>query len=270
MRTLLVERSAGVTTITLNRPEVRNAMNVTLFEELRAVIDEAGRNPADRALVITGAGGAFSSGGDLITPPDEAGAEAEPIPMTTLKFLRGAVADAALALHRCPKPIIAAVDGLAAGAGVCLTFACDLVLVSETARFSLIFVRRSLCVDFAGSWLLPRIVGLHKAKELAFYGDWIDAQEASRIGVVNKVFPASEFHAGVRAWAERLAAQPPTAIATNKQLLNNASQLSLTEALDAEAMAQALCTASPEFAAAIAAFMQRRTPPGGPSSAPAK
>jgi len=268
MRTVLVERSAGVTTITLNRPEVRNAMNHTLFEELRAVLDEAGRNPADRVLVITGAGGSFSSGGDLITPPEEQAARVESIPATTLQYLRGVVADAALALHRCPKPIIAAVDGVAAGAGVCLAFACDLVLASESARFSLIFVRRGLCVDFAGTWLLPRLVGLHKAKELAFYGDWLDAPEAQRIGVVNRVFPPAEFHTGVRTWAERLAAQPPTAIAMIKQSLNRALQLSITEALDGEAMAQAMCTASAEFAEAYAAYTQRTsrsTPP-----APAK
>lgn len=264
MGVLLVERAAAVTTITIHRPEVRNAMNNAAFEELAGILAEAARNPDDRVLVLTGAAGAFCSGGDLSLPAGMAvdAATAEAFPLTTFKILSTVVASAALALHRFPKPIIAAVDGIAAGAGACLAFGCDLVLASETARFSLAFVRRGLSLDCGGSWLLPRLIGLHKAKELAFFGDWVDAHEAVRLGLANRAFTAAEFPAAVRTWAERLAAQPPIAVSLIKQSLNRSLQLSMADALEQEAMAQAVCSASPEFARALAAFARPRAPKG--------
>lgn len=260
MQTLLLERSGAVVTVTLNRPAVRNALDQATFDALRAALDDVARNPADRVVVITGAGGTFCSGGDLTPAPADTAAP-EPVPMTTLKMLRDTVGATAMALHRFPKPVIAAVEGVAAGAGACLALGCDLVLASETARFSFLFVRRGLSLDFGGSWLLPRLVGLQRAKELAFFGDWVDAAEAAQLGLVNKVLPAAEFSTGVRSWAERLAAQSPAAMTLIKQSLNRAMEIPMNAAVEEEAMAQAVCAASPEFVEILAAFASRRKEP---------
>ncbi|HEX9185551.1 MAG TPA: enoyl-CoA hydratase/isomerase family protein, partial [Vicinamibacteria bacterium] len=165
MQTVLVERTpSGVVTLTLNRPEKKNAINRVMFDELLAVFREVNDAPADRVLVITGAGDAFCSGADLA---DRAGETRH-----ALQRLHW-VADIALALHRIPKPVVAKVNGVAVGAGMNLALGCDLILASEQARVSEIFVRRGLSVDFGGSWLLPRLIGMHRAKELAFFGDII-------------------------------------------------------------------------------------------------
>ena len=161
---LLVERSGGVVTATMNRPEVRNALDHRLFEALRVLFVEVAERPEDRVVVLTGAGGSFSSGGDL-APPESLGEDA----LTTMRRF----GETTLALLECPKPVIAAVDGVAAGAGASLAFACDLVVASEPARFAVLFVRRGLALDCGASWSLPRLVGMHMAKELALLGDWV-------------------------------------------------------------------------------------------------
>ena len=170
MEAVLVERAPnGVVTLTLNRPEKKNAMNAAMFNELLAVFREVNDATADRVLVITGAGDAFCSGADLGARGGD--------PRHPLQRLHW-VADIALALHRIPKPVIAKVNGVAAGAGLNLALGCDLIVASEQARFSEIFARRGLTVDFGGSWILPRLVGMHRAKELAFFADIISAKEA--------------------------------------------------------------------------------------------
>ncbi|HEX9529836.1 MAG TPA: enoyl-CoA hydratase/isomerase family protein, partial [Acidimicrobiales bacterium] len=153
METLLLERAAGVVTLTLNRPEKKNAVNGAMWREMRQVFDEVAATVEDRVLVVTGAGGAFCSGADL---SDASGGRA----MHPLDGVR-VINHVALALHRLPKPTIAKVGGVAAGAGCNLAFGCDLVVAADDARFSEIFARRGLTVDFGGTWLLPRLVGLH-------------------------------------------------------------------------------------------------------------
>lgn len=263
MTSLVIDRRDGVVTATINRPAVRNALDSAAFLELRSLIEEVSGRPEDRVLVITGAGGTFCAGGDLSPALREDGGASRrpPGPEGTLTMVRQVVGGAALALHQCAKPVIAAVDGTAAGAGVPLAFGCDLVLASENARFGLAFVRRGLSLDFGASWLLPRLVGPAKAKELAFYGDWIDATEAHRLGLVNHVFPAGELAAGAQEWAARLASRPTLAVQLIKQSLNRSWQLSLADAIDEEAMAQALCSSSPEFLEALAAFRARTGSP---------
>jgi 2-(1,2-epoxy-1,2-dihydrophenyl)acetyl-CoA isomerase len=250
MTALLVSREDGVLTITLNRPERHNAMNLALFDELRDAIEESSRNPQDRVLVITGAGESFSSGGD-IRPGDGP----RPEPATAMHDYVGA---AALAVHRYPKPVIAAVNGQALGAGAVLAFSADIVLASDAARFRLVFVDRGLSVDFGGTWVLPRLVGLQKAKELALYGDWFDAEEAHRIGLVNRVFPAPEFTAGVRDWAGRLGEKSPTAVRLIKQSLNRSWSVSVEAALEIETVAQNVAASSPESIALREAFLSRK------------
>ena len=170
------------------------------------------------------------------------------------------VADVALALHRLPQPTIAKVGGVAAGAGANMAFGCDLIVASDEARFTEIFARRGLTIDFGGSWLLPRLVGLHKAKELAFFADILSAKEAETLGVVNRVVPAGELDAFVDDWVRRLAAGPPIALAQTKLLLNNSMGVTLEEALHAEGAAQTVNISTHDTAEAMAAFLGKREP----------
>ncbi|HEU5320605.1 MAG TPA: enoyl-CoA hydratase [Methylomirabilota bacterium] len=252
METLLVSRAPnGVVTVTLNRPERKNAMNRTMFDELRAVFREAQDATADRVLVLTGAGDAFCTGADLADRAHDSRH-----PLLRLHW----VADIVLALHRIPKPVIAAVNGIAAGGGMNLALGCDLVVAADSARFSEIFARRGLSIDFGGSWLLPRLVGLHRAKELAFFADVVSAREAAALGLVNRVVPAAELAAFVAGWADRLAAGPPLALALTKRLLTNALSMSMDEALEAEATAQSVNLGTADAAEAIQAFLDKREP----------
>ncbi len=252
MEALRIDRAPnGVVTLTMNRPEKKNAMNAAMFSELLEVFREVDVSTADRVLVITGAGDAFCSGADL----GERGTDTR----HGLHRLHW-VADIALALHRIPKPIIAKVNGVAAGAGMNLALGCDLIVASDSARFAELFVRRGLSIDFGGSWLLPRLIGMHRAKELALFGDIISAKEAAEIGLVNRVVPASELDAFVADWASRLASGPPLAMAMTKRLLSNAFAVSMDEALEAEGLAQTVNTTTEDTAEAIRAFLEKRDP----------
>lgn len=251
METVLVDRADGIVTLTLNRPEKKNAANHAMWGELREVFDEVGATETDRVLVITGAGGAFCSGADLSDAP---GRTAHPL--ENMRYVN----QAALALHRLAKPSIAKVGGVAAGAGCNLAFGCDLVVASDEARFSEIFARRGLSLDFGGSWLLPRMIGLHKAKELALLADILSAKEAVEIGLVNRVVPAADLDRFVDDWARRLAQGPPLALSMSKTMLNNSVGLSMDEALAAEAHAQAVNLASSDVSEAFAAFLEKRDP----------
>lgn len=245
MGVLLVEREDGIVTLTMNRPEVRNALDHRLFEALRAEFVAIAQNASDRVVVLTGAGGAFSSGGDLDPP--------EPLGIDTLSAMRrfGATTQA---IHDCPKPVIAAVDGVAAGAGASLALACDLVVASERARFGMLFVRHGLGLDCGASWLLPRLAGMHVAMEIALLGEWVEADDALRLGLVNRVAPVEQLLPTAYAFAQRLAGFMPGAVTAIKRSLRDAAESSLADALEAEAQIQAARSADPEFRAAIEAF----------------
>ncbi len=255
MDTIVVERDAGVVTVTLNRPERKNAINEPMAAELVATFGAVSADPDDRVLVLTGAGGAFCSGADI------AGDDVAPgtVPPHRLHRLRG-MQQVALALHRLGKPSIAKVRGVAAGAGANFALGCDLVVASEDARFSQIFVQRGLTLDYGGSWLLPRLVGLRTAKELAFFGDMVGAADASDFGLVNRVLPDGELDGFVAAWAARLAAGPPLALSMTKRLLDQGVEMSMAEALDNEAHAQTLCFTTKDAREAITAFREKRDP----------
>jgi len=255
MDELRVEREAGIVTLTLDRPERRNALDVPLWRELARVLAEVETRPADRVLILTGAGGVFCAGGDLSPgEPDAAPSHSA----AALSNVRASVQAAALALHRLSKPTLAAVDGVAAGAGANLALGCDLVLASERARFGQVFVDRGLPVDCAGSWLLPRLIGLQKAKELAFFGDWVSAAQAQTLGLVNRVLAPEALLPEARAWARRLAEKSPAALAFIKQGLNRSFETAHAQALDDEAAALTWCTRTPEADEAIARFFARR------------
>ena len=251
METLELTRADGVATVTLDRPAKKNAINDAMWTELRLVLDEVAISSQDRVLVITGAGGAFCSGADLT-----GGGDGE---RHQLEKMRD-IADVALRLHRLAKPTIAKVGGIAAGAGCNLALGCDLVVASEEARFSEIFARRGLSIDFGGSYLLPRLIGLHKAKELAFFADIISAPEALAIGIVNRVVPAAELDAFVDGWASRLAAGPPLALSMTKTMLDNAYAVSMDQALEDEGRCQTVNFGTADTAEAMRAFVEKRDP----------
>jgi enoyl-CoA hydratase/carnithine racemase len=251
MDEILVERSDnGVVTATLNRPHRKNAIVFSMWEELRRIFQEVSQTDSDRVLIITGSGDAFCAGADL-------GKEMlDSHPLNSMH----PVNSAALALHDVTIPTIAKVNGVAVGAGMNLALGCDLIVAGESARFSQIFARRALSVDFGGTWLLPRLIGVHKAKELALFGDIISAQEAERMGVVNRVVADHELDKFVDDWAERLAAGPPLALQMTKKMLSNAFSQSLSEALDAEAASQTVNFGTKDTQEGIIAFVEKRPP----------
>jgi 2-(1,2-epoxy-1,2-dihydrophenyl)acetyl-CoA isomerase len=250
LETLRLDRSGGVLTITLDRPGRKNAINQQMWDELLATFRDLQGDREARAVVLTGAGGEFCSGADLT--PGQPG----PNDLTGMRQ----VADVCLALHRLPQPTLARVDGVAAGAGLNLALSCDLIVASRRARFSQIFAKRGLSLDFGGSWLLPRLVGLHKAKELALFGDIIDAAEAERIGLVNRVVDDGELDGLVEGWAARLAAGPPTALSLTKRMLNDAFERTLEEAVEDEARSQVVNFSGPDVAEAVGAWFEKREP----------
>jgi 2-(1,2-epoxy-1,2-dihydrophenyl)acetyl-CoA isomerase len=252
-KTLVVERADGIVTITLDRPERKNAVNGEMWDELLVTFREIGEQDSDRVVVLTGAGGDFCSGADMSTVGE---GERPPHALASMRH----VGDVCLALYRLPQPTIAKVRGVAVGAGMNLAMVCDLVVASDTARFSEIFARRGLSIDFGGSWVLPRRVGMHRAKELALFAEIIGAAEAERIGLVNRVVPDGELDEFVAGWAQKLAAGPPIALAQTKRLLNNAVGITLEQALDEEAAAQAVNLATSDTREAVRAFLDKRTP----------
>ena len=253
METIEVARASGIVTITLNRPAKKNAANAKMWDELLETFRAIASSADDRVVVITGAGGDFCAGADL-----SGGGPSTPRPHQLASMRH--VGDVALALHRLPIPTIAKVRGVAVGAGCNIAIGCDLVVASENARFSEIFARRGLSIDFGGSWVLPRIVGMHRAKELALFADIIDAAEAERIGLVNRVLPDSEIDGFVDDWASRLAAGPPIALAMTKRMLDNSMQVTLEEALDDEGVAQTVNFGTSDTMEAMKAFLEKREP----------
>jgi len=245
-----VTRRDGVLTITLDRSEKKNAIDHAGFRELLSAFTEADADPQTRVVVVTGAGGNFSSGADLAAGVDDRH------PLDRMEVVNRSAA----ALHRIRVPVIAKVDGVAVGAGLNLALGCDLVVASDRARFSEIFSRRGLSVDYGGSWLLPRRIGLHRAKELCLLADILDARQAAEIGLVNRVVPVEELDGTVEEMAARLAAGPPVALALTKRLLDESASMGFEQALDREAQSQAVNIMGDDVAEAFAAFLQKREP----------
>jgi len=259
MGEIRVERAEGVATLTLDRPETKNAIRIAMFEELGRLVGELATDPAVRCVVLTGAGGNFSSGADL-TPDRREGDATSSAAASSLTLIRDRIGSAVLALHQLPKPTLAVVSGVAAGAGASLALGCDLVYAGADARFSFIFVRRALALDCGATWLLPRLVGLQKAKELAYLGDFVGAEEALELGLVTRVLPQGELLDGARETALRLARAAPVALGLIKRGLDASHGLSFAEMLDLEARAQAACVATHDFGEGLEAFLQKREP----------
>ncbi len=241
----------GVGTITFNRPDSLNAVNATMRRELLAAVKGAARDDAVRCLVLTGEGRGFCSGADL------RGGEGE---RQFRRVLTDEYNPLITALRDLPKPVVAAVNGVAAGAGVSIALACDLVYASEDARFIQAFVRIGLIPDSGSTRTLVRTLGRHRAAELMFFGEPMDAAEAAAAGLVNRVFPATEFADGVREVARRLAAAPTAAIGLAKRSINQAEEADLATSLAFEAALQDVAGRTDDHAEGLAAFADKRDP----------
>jgi 2-(1,2-epoxy-1,2-dihydrophenyl)acetyl-CoA isomerase len=257
MEQLIVEREGAVATLRLNNPERLNALSRTLTAELIETLAELGADPSARAIVITGEGRAFCAGADL-------GALQEP-------YLRGERPDLSPILRdgynrlipmiaEAPKPVIAAVNGVAAGAGVSLALACDLRIASEAASFTLAFVKIGLIPDSGACFLLPRTVGMAKALELALLSDRLDAATALDIGLVNRVVAADRLAPEAQSLAARLAELPTAAIGLTKRTFAEAARLTLAETLDREAEVQNEAAGTEDHVEGVLAFLQKRPP----------
>jgi 2-(1,2-epoxy-1,2-dihydrophenyl)acetyl-CoA isomerase len=252
------ERRGGIAWLTMNRPEMRNALKPEMREEMIDAIGTVAGDLELRCLVITGAGEGFCSGADI------SGAGARQGQKRVAGMARDAIRNGSQRLFRTiwelEKPTIAAVNGVAAGIGCHIAFGCDLVVASDTARFIEVFARRGIVPDGGGAYILPRLIGLAKAKEMVLFADAWSAADAERIGLVNKVVPADELEASVMEWAERLAAGPTRALGLAKRLLNRSLESDLATSLAEEALTQELINSTDDIKEGMIAFGERRDP----------
>jgi enoyl-CoA hydratase/carnithine racemase len=247
----------GVATITLNRPERLNALTFEVYTELRDVFRALDSEPGVRAIVITGAGRGFCSGGDV---EDIIGAlfgrDAEGL----LEFTR-MTCDVVLNIRRCRRPVIAALNGTTAGAGAVIAAACDFRVAAESARIAFLFPRVGLSgADMGASWLLPRLVGLSRATAILMTGDFVDATLALEIGLYHQVVPEDKVLAEARLLAEKLARGPAAATGVTKHALDDEFEMDLEQALDYEARVQAKLMEHPDYREAYEAFKEKREP----------
>lgn len=252
-----VDADTAVATLTLNRPERLNALTFEVYAELRDTFGAIGEEPGVRAVVITGAGDAFCSGGDV---EEIIGALFERDADGLYAFTR-MTCDLILAIRRCPRPVVAALNGTVAGAGAVIATACDFRIAAETAKIAYLFTRVGLSgADMGSAWLLPRIVGHGAATELLMTGEFIEADHARRIGLYHEVVPVDAVLDEARALAARLARGPAAALAATKRALDDEWAMGLEEALENEARVQAERMTHPDFREAYEAWREKRPP----------
>lgn len=244
---LLFQVADGVATITLNRPEKLNAFNDTLHKELLEVLAKSERDERVRCLVITGAGRGFCAGQDLEAVGGRSVAE------IVRRYYNAWI----MKIRTLPKPVLAAVNGVAAGAGCSLALACDLVLMSERASYLQAFVKIGLVPDSGASYMLPRLIGYQKAMELALFGEKVSAAEALQLGLCNRVLPEAEFPVAVQEWAQRLA-KGPRSMGLIKRQFTRGLERPLEEILELEAFGQEAAAATADAHEGIAAFLAKR------------
>lgn len=249
--TILTERKEGIGRITLNRPEVLNASNNKMGEELHAALKEFEKDDAIRCLILTGAGRAFCSGEDIV------GFKAR---SSIGELLRRKYHPIILTMRNIEKPIIARLNGIAAGGGASLALACDIRIASENASLKLAFIGMGLVPDAGSSYFLTQLVGSGRAMELAMTGRTIDAREAATLGLVHKVVPATKLDSTINELAQQLATGPTRALGLSKILINDVATLGLREALESEATSQDLAGRTDDHYEAVEAFIQKRKP----------
>ena len=257
------ELADGVARVTLDRPGAKNALTAAMRDRLTDLFLQCSADLGVRVVVLTGTGDAFCTGADLRggpAPPQRPEGAPEVAPGDVARVVRQGWQRLICAVLDCEKPVLCGVNGTAAGAGVHLALACDLVIAAETARFIEVFVRRGIIPDAGGAYLLTRLVGPQRAKELFFFGDDVPAARALDLGMVNRLESQAGLDAALTEWANRLAAAPTRAIAQTKALVNRAFESDRGTAFADEATGQELVAATEDFAEGIKAFVERRSP----------
>lgn len=257
LTTLLVEPDGGLLTVTLNRPRRKNAISAAMWNEFDDVFRHAATDPSVRAVVLTGAEGNFSSGADL--SGEESNGVTGHGPQLVLHEMR-IVGGIIGRIKHLPKPTVAAVDGVAVGVALGIALACDLVIATDRARFMEIFVQRGLALDGGTSWTLPHLVGPRRAKQMAFFGDTVDAATALEWGLINEVVAPDALAATAREWGQKLATGPTAAIGLMKTQIDAAGTSTFAEALEGEARAQHIVYTTDDMQEGIASFVERREP----------
>lgn len=253
MEKVLVQKNDRVGTIILNRPEAMNSMNDELVNDWIAALDDLKKDDEIRVVVLTGSGKAFCAGGDLFYLTSLS----NPIDAHRFINLAGSIVKLIMDME---KPIIAMVNGIAAGAGFNIALACDIVMAAKSAKFAQSFSKVGLVPDCGGFYLLPRIVGMHKAKELMFTADLIDTETALKLGIVNTVVEDTDLASTVNAYAERLAAGAPIALSFIKKMVNRSGGLDLASTLAFEEDIQSICMQTADYQEGVKAFKEKRLP----------
>ncbi len=253
---LLIEQKGNVRVVTLNRPDAMNALSFGMVKGLAAAFREAGEDDTVRAMILTGSGRGFCTGADLTGP----GGRQDIATPVGMKLTTGLYGEMVNALANLEKPVVGAINGTAAGAGCNLALACDLIIASSAAKFIQIFVRRGLVADAGGTFFLPRLVGLAKAKELMFTADEISAQQACELGMIMGVAEPERLMEEAFSLAERLACGPTRAIGMIKKMLNQSFHTSLQGCLEMEAAFQGVAVSTADVVEGITSFLQKRQP----------
>ncbi|MBI5946956.1 MAG: enoyl-CoA hydratase [Chloroflexi bacterium] len=251
---ILLEKGGPIATITFNRPDRMNCISVDTVPELLQALAEVRADPEARVLIMTGSGSrAFCAGADLADMVKRSPKDASDIVVMYLDYIR--------AIRELPIPVIAKVNGVAAGGGACTALACDIRIASDRARFGFVFVGVGLAgADMGSTYFLPRVVGLGKATELLYGGEVVDAEEALRIGLVNRVVPHDELDRAVDDYARKLAAGPPMGLRFTKEALNASLERSMDAEFDFETYAQTMCILSDDHLEGANAFKEKRAP----------
>jgi len=268
-KTIILEKRSGMAILTFNRPETLNAMNVDMSEETADAIDEIGRDESTRVIIITGAGKGFCSGADvreelarIAGMQEELGETTEGGPGTIFeRIMQGkpTILTIPPRLRGMDKPVIGAINGIAAGGGFSIALACDLRIASEKAKFSMAFILRGLIPDCGGTFFLPKLIGSAKACELVFTGDIIDVNEAERIGLVNNIVPHEKLMETAEELANKLLKRPPIALKYSKRAIyKGLVEVDLASHLDYEIALNRMCTDSEDFKEAVKSFLEKR------------
>ncbi|AOB32527.1 enoyl-CoA hydratase [Bordetella sp. H567] len=254
--TLQMQIDDGVAVITLNRPEVRNAIDDEMRQDFIAMLDQVTRDNAIRALVLTGAGKAFCAGGDIRGMRERMAAPAGQVAFNGWSRQQR-THHAVAALHNLTKPTIAAVNGAATGLGCDLALCCDFVMAADTATFAMTYILRGLIPDGGGMYFLPRRVGLQRAKELIYTGRTVAAEEAHTLGMADRVAPAGELLRQACDWARQLGAGSGAALALSKTILNQTFELTAEQVFQMGSQAQAICYTTEQHQASVQAFLDK-------------
>lgn len=259
MGDLLFEVKDRIATITLNRPERKNAFSQPMMDSWVEALRECHESDAIRVVILTGAGDAFCSGGDVGRMNKNAEA-AEETPLDQKDFIWRGINRVPLLVQQLDKPYLVAVNGVAAGAGMDMALMGDMIFAADTARFGETYIRVGLVPADGGGWYLPRLIGMPKALEMFWTGDMISAEEAERIGIVNRVFPADKLMDGTLAFAQRLASGPSVAIQATKRVCYQARNIDLATHLDQVTSHQPIMKGTADHKEAVKAFMEKRKP----------